>query len=127
VVSSPDRFDIDGSSDPLYICFINIKQQIIMKTTTIILAAIFTLQASFLFAGNESVTSTSTPVEITLDIAALVPVTPAEATFEDVVPVIDLGSLAPVVPVEADFSDTVDQTIDISSLAPVTPMVADFE
>jgi hypothetical protein len=134
----------------MYICFINIKPQKKMKTTTIILAALFTLQASFLFAGNESVTSTSTPDKITLEVTALVPVTPAEATFEevysevidftalapvfpaeaefeDVVPVIDMGSLTPVVPVEADFSDTVDQTIDISSLTPETPMVADFE
>jgi hypothetical protein len=121
-----------------------------MKTINILLAALFTLQVSVLFAGNESVTMNSTPVETTLDLTALIPVTPDEAIFEevtsvaidftlvapvvpvvadfeDVVPVIDLGSLAPAVPVEADFSDTVDQAIDISTLAPVAPMVADFE
>jgi hypothetical protein len=121
-----------------------------MKTNTTLIIALFTLQASLLFAGNESVTLTSTPVEMTLNLTTLVPVTPAEAIFEEIisvgidftslapvapveaefeemVPVIDLGSLAPAVPVEADFSDTLNQTIDISSLAPVAPVVADFE
>jgi hypothetical protein len=121
-----------------------------MKATTILLAALFTLQVSVLFAGNESTVPTKTSVESTLDLTALIPVTPAEATFEEVnievidfdalapvvpveaefeelVPVIDLGSLVPVTPAEADFSDATDQMIEISSLAPATPVVADFE
>jgi hypothetical protein len=121
-----------------------------MKATTIILAALFTIQVSALFAENESTTRTSTPVESTFDMMALIPVTPAEATFEEVnsevidfaalvpvvpveaefeeiIPVIDLGSLAPVTPADADFSDGADQVINVTYLAPVTPMVADFE
>ena len=121
-----------------------------MKATTIILAALFTLQVSVLFAGNESTPVTSATVETTLDMTALIPVTPAEATFEeatievidfaalipvfpmeaefeDMVPVVDLGSLAPVTPAEADFSDGADQMINVEVLAPATPVVADFE
>ena len=121
-----------------------------MKASTIILAALFTLQVSVLFAGNELTTITSSPVETTLNMTALIPVTPTEATFEEVnnvaididalapvvpveaafeevAPVIGLGTLAPVTPVEADFSDAADQIINVSSLAPVTLMVADFE
>jgi hypothetical protein len=76
-----------------------------MKTTTLILAAIFALHTSVLFAGNESATPKTTTETSLVDIAALVPVTPAEATFEDTVPepFIDLSSLAPVTPAEADF------------------------
>jgi hypothetical protein len=121
-----------------------------MKATTIILAALFTLQVSVLFAGNESTIVISASPESTFDMTVLIPVTPTEATFEEVnseaidfdalapvvpveadfeemVPVIDLGSLAPETPAEADFSDAVDQTIDFSSLAPATPIAADFE
>jgi hypothetical protein len=121
-----------------------------MKTITTLIIALFTIQASLLFAGNESDALTRTPGETIPDLTSLVPVTPAEAEFEEVttetidlnsvapvvpaeaefeemVPVIDLGSLAPVVPAEAVFPDTVDQTIEISSLAPVTPLFADFE
>ena len=121
-----------------------------MKATTIILAALFTFQVSVLFAGNESSTVTSATVETTLDLTALIPATPIEATFEEVnsevidftalapvvpseaefeemVQVIEFGSLAPVTPAEADFSDGADQMININTLAPVTPMVADFD
>jgi hypothetical protein len=121
-----------------------------MKASTIILAALFTLQVSVLFAGNESTALNSTPIETTLDLLALVPSTPAEATFEevniemfdftalapivpaeadfeDMAPVVDLESLAPVTPAEADFSDGADQLINVTVLAPVTPMFADFE
>jgi hypothetical protein len=121
-----------------------------MKTINILIAALFTLQVSVLFAANESNVLTRIPVETAPNLTALAPVTPVEATFEEVpnvtvdlnslapvVPVlaefeeaalvIDPGSLAPVLPAEADFTDTVDQTIYIRSLAPVEPMVADFE
>jgi hypothetical protein len=76
-----------------------------MKATTIILAALFTFQVSVLFAGNESTTVTSATVETTLDMTALIPVTPAEATFEEVN----------------------SEVIDFTALVPATPMVADFE
>lgn len=121
-----------------------------MKTTTIILATLLTLQISFLFAGNESITATpatevsfsavsmlapSTPAEatfeeagsVTFDLEALAPATPPAADFEEMVPVIDLSALSPATPAEADFTDAGDQTVDIRALAPVSPAVADFE
>ena len=122
-----------------------------MKTTTIIIAAIFTLQASMLFAGNDNISipvtnetsaiiltalAPSTPVEATFEemipvneMNTLVPVTPAEATFEEMpADMISLALLAPLTPVTADFNDTTDSdTIAPASLAPVTPATADFE
>ena len=121
-----------------------------MKATTIILAALFTLQVSALFAGNESTKINSAPAGSVFELTTLIPVTPAEATFEEVnsdminssalapvlpkeaefeemTPIVNLVSLAPVTPAEADFSDTADQMTDISLLAPVTPGVAEFE
>ncbi|MEI7727818.1 MAG: hypothetical protein WCK09_22115 [Bacteroidota bacterium] len=122
-----------------------------MKTTTIIIAAIFTLQASILFAGNDNISTPvtnetaaiilttlapSTPVEATFEemipvneINSLIPVTPSEATFEEMpAEMISLVMLAPVTPVTADFNDSTDSvTIDSSTLAPVTPATADFE
>ena len=97
-----------------------------MKATTIILAALFTLQFSVLFAGNESTIPAKTSVESTLNITALIPVTPAEATFEEInIEEIDYDALAPVVPVEAEFEEMV-PVIDLRSLAPETPAEADF-
>ena len=125
-----------------------------MKTTTIILAAVLSLQINVLFAGNEHSPANvnSTREETTLNVSALFPDTPAEATFEDVCMVcldiealapevpaeadfsdvapatgIDLLFLAPATPDKADFSDVADQDIDIRALAPVTPAFADFE
>jgi hypothetical protein len=121
-----------------------------MKATIIILAAVLTLTANAIFAGNETSSTPvttdnttismkflapATPAEATFDdlivvneITDLLPVTPSEATFEDVPIVItSIVNLAPVVPTQADFEDVVDVTIDISTLAPVTPAVADFE
>jgi hypothetical protein len=134
----------------VYLCFINIKHQEKMKTSTIIFAAVLTLQAGILFAGNENssapvtneaatITMTflapATPVEATFEefvaevgISSLVPVTPSEAAFEDMPG--DMAStfnLWPVTPVTADFEDVVEMTVDISALAPAVPTVADFE
>ena len=122
-----------------------------MKTTTIIIAAIFTLQAGILFADNDNIVTPvtnetsvitlttlapSTPVEATFEemipvneINSLIPVTPSEATFEEMpADMISLVMLAPVMPVTADFNDSTDSvTIDSSTLAPITPATADFE
>ena len=122
-----------------------------MKTTTIIIAAIFTLQAGILLAGNDNISTAvsnetpaitfavlapSTPVEATFEemtlvneALSLVPVTPAEATFEETPSdIISLVMLAPAAPRTADFNDFVDAvTIDPASLAPVTPSTASFE
>ncbi len=122
-----------------------------MKTTTIILAAIFTLQVGILFAENDNISTSvinetsaitlvslapSTPVEATFEeiitvneMVSLVPLTPAEATFEEMPSdMISLVMLAPVTPATADFQDTiVSVTIDPGMLAPVTPATADFE
>ncbi len=121
-----------------------------MKTTITLLAAVLTLSASVLFAGNET---SSTPVSnenttITMEFLApvapaeatfedctvndtehLVPVTPSEATFEEMpADVYTVFDLAPVAPIQADFEDIVAQvTIDNETLAPVTPAAADFE
>ena len=97
-----------------------------MKATTIILAALFTLQVSALFADNESTTPNGSPVEAKLNITALIPVTPAEATFEDVIiEIVDLTALAPVVPLEAEFEDMIPMA-DLTRLAPLAPSEADF-
>jgi hypothetical protein len=127
-----------------------------MKATTIIIAAVLSLQVSFLFAGNNETVSTAnnengfcsictlapvTPTEatfeettfsntFTLNVTSLAPVTPVEADFSDIVPEknMDLTILAPVTPSEADFNDGIeDQSVDYISLAPVTPDEADFE
>ena len=92
-----------------------------------ILAAFLTLQVSILFAGNESIINNNAPATINLDITSLMPVTPAEATFEEVnVPNIDFEALAPHTPAEATFED-IAQAISIGSLAPKTPSEATFE
>jgi len=127
-----------------------------MKATTFIIAAVLSLQVSLLFADNNETRSTVsgetffcttcllapvTPTEATFeettltnavifDYTALVPKTPGEANFSDVVPEknLDLTILAPVTPAEADFNETTESQSDIlSALAPVTPAEADFE
>ena len=120
-----------------------------MKTITIIIAAIFALQANFLFADNDAVPASSAPA---VSLSSLAPSTPAVATFEEFnpsrpdagailpvvfqvsgssqsspVPGLDPGILDPVMPGEAYFSDVVVQSPDVRSLAPGTPGVADFE
>ncbi|HNY01086.1 MAG TPA: hypothetical protein PKG48_00785 [Bacteroidales bacterium] len=99
-----------------------------MKTFTIILASLLIFQTSILFAGNESNTPKNGMETTTLNLAALAPVTPAEATFEDAPAVPDLSTIAPVPPAEADFDDTLPNPLaDPSGLAPVYPDQADFE
>lgn len=126
-----------------------------MKTTSIIIATVLSLQVSVLFAGNNETRSTVSNEAVSFNNNFLAPVTPTEATFEDAIcaisftfdhmtlapetPVeadfsdilpeknIDLTILAPVVPAEADFNDSIeDRTVDLSALMPVTPAEADF-
>ena len=122
-----------------------------MKAKKIILAAILSLQFSFLFAGNDIFFPPTAAVSSTINLITLVPSAPAEALLEDMVmentflglspvtpgialfedfaveikPVMDLS---PVIPSVADFTETDDQiSIDFRMLAPVIPSEADFE
>jgi hypothetical protein len=122
-----------------------------MKTTTTILAVIFTFQIGVLFAGNETISTPSTEVTSSLNILSLAPSSPVEATFEDItvdnvflglspvtptdasfedisVEMISVTNISPIIPSVADFSDTIDPvTIDLGQLSPVTPFEAEFE
>jgi hypothetical protein len=98
-----------------------------MKTTTITLAAIFTLFTNVLLAGNDFVSPPAAPSTYTYSILAFAPVAPAEATYEDTTPAADLNGLVPVVPSEASFEDTATKEISVAGLSPVIPAVADFE
>jgi hypothetical protein len=112
-----------------------------MKTTTIILAALLVLQVNFLFASGDNAPMANTnaamtlapvtPVEATFEemtaVNVLMPITPAEATFDDMpVLMISTSDLSPETPGVAEFEDAGD-VIDNGMLAPVTPNVADFE
>ena len=96
-----------------------------MKATTTILTAIFALSMNVLFASNDGAAVNTETNSIRVSLA---PVTPAEATFEEMNNATAAAFiLAPVTPVEGDFSDAVaETTIDITALAPVTPIEADF-
>jgi hypothetical protein len=102
-----------------------------MKATTIIIAAVLSLQVSLLFAHNDETTLNANNTSAPLYMNNLAPVAPAEATFEDATETsaftFDFSVLAPETPVEADFSDVVpEKNIDLSILAPVTPSEAGF-
>ena len=98
-----------------------------MKITTIILALVYSLQVSTLFANNDFHTLIASNGICTSCCLSLLPTTPTEATFEDDAPLTEVVALAPITPVEADFSDVVPETsMDINTLAPVTPAEADF-
>jgi len=77
-----------------------------MKATTIIIAAVLSLQVSVLFADNNETRPTINNEAVSFNISTLAPVTPAEADFND---------------------SAEDQAVDFSALAPVTPAEADFE
>ncbi len=94
-----------------------------MKATTIIIAAVLTLQAGILFAGNETC---SAPLSNENTSRTLAPTTPFEATFEEVVTIADAAMLDPTTPSEATFEEMPSETISISDLAPVVPAEADF-
>jgi hypothetical protein len=107
----------------------NIKKMTTMKTIYI-LTAILGLQFSTLFAaGNDSDLPASLNNEaFNIPVAAFAPVTPAEATFEEIADDSVLN-LSPVTPKEADFEDeTVNgEMTSLMYLTPVTPADADFE
>ena len=98
-----------------------------MKAKSIILAAIFTLSSlNVLFAKDNSVLIPAMNATEILTLKVLAPITPAEASFEDVISGMDFSNLAPVTPVEAAFEDVVSEIPNFSDLAPVTPAVASF-
>ena len=103
-----------------------------MKTmkTICILAAFLGLPLSTLFAAG---TSSDVPAALNsaasnIKSVALAPVTPAEATFEEITDTSVL-TLAPVTPKEAEFEDAAENSnlIPPTDLAPATPAAADFE
>jgi hypothetical protein len=109
-----------------------------MKAMTILIAVILTLQSNIMSAANDHTASLApvTPLEATFeevvtpfDVEALAPVTPTEATFEEVQTAeVSLAGIAPQVPVQADFED-LPETMNFNPemLAPATPVSADFE
>ncbi len=102
-----------------------IKQNNKMKATTVILAAVLTLQAGILFAGNDNIAPVSNE-NSSISMISLVPATPAEATFEDM----ETGSMAylvPSTPAEATFDDMPVMVPSVGDLMPGTPVLADFE
>ena len=89
------------------------------------IAAVLTLQAGILFAGNDNYAA---PVTNKSSVIALAPVVPMEATFEELdVTVIDAALLAPVIPAEVTFEDFTTDMITPAVLAPAIPAAADFE
>jgi hypothetical protein len=96
-----------------------------MKTTFIILSTLLTLHINLLFAGNDVVSANSNSGVNSITILELAPLTPREATFEDVATPFEFSTLAPGTPAEATFTDEPDETSAIG-LPPVTPDEADF-
>jgi hypothetical protein len=102
-----------------------------MNATNIIIAAILSLQVSFLYAGNNETRPVVNDETVLCPTCMLAPITPIEATFEEItLPSafnFDFTTLLPVTPVEADFSDIVpEKNLNLTILAPVTPAKADF-
>jgi hypothetical protein len=103
--------------------------KIAAKRTILIFTLFLGFQIQLIMAKSPA---NSDPVKNTLDLSALAPVTPKEATFDDVLPekAPSMVSLAPKAPKEATFDD-VDNSLEISTeflrdVAPVTPAEADF-
>ncbi len=111
---------------------------ITMKTISL-LAVVIVLHINTIFAAGNSreANYTVTSSALTGLSTGLAPVSPKEATFEDVadrkaeapVNVFTVSLLAPVTPVVADFEDepAANDELLVKSLAPVTPVNADFE
>ena len=111
------------------------KKLITMKTTIIIAAKramlIFTLFSFFqIQQANAKSPGTRGPAKNIFDLSILAPVTPKEATFDDVIPekAPSMVSLAPVAPKEATFDDSSPEISMelLKKVAPVTPAEADF-
>lgn len=107
--------------------------QMITMKSLYILTALLGFQFNTLFAATGFSESTLLSNAIMTSIATpiLAPVTPAEATFEDVseagATAIDIVALIPMIPMTADFSDGAPEAGIQINLAPVTPKEADFE
>lgn len=99
-----------------------------MKATSFIIAGALVLQVSSLLAFN-SLPGTNENKDANASLSAsLIPITPTEATFDDVTLSYDIASLAPVTPAEAEFFDAVPgANVDLKWLAPVAPKTADFD
>jgi hypothetical protein len=96
--------------------------------STIIIAAVLTLNMNFVFAGNESPATPAVMENSVISLKSVAPVTPLDATFDEVSPEVNVLNLAPYTPGEACFEElTEETTIDLSLIAPVTPEEADFE
>jgi hypothetical protein len=102
--------------------------------TIYILAAFAGLQFNTIFAAANFSESPVVSNEVILGItsAMLLPATPSEATFEDVVELnstfTDISALTPVIPMIADFNEGAPiADISLIDLAPVTPKEACFE
>lgn len=99
-----------------------------MKTKITLLAALLTLQISALFAGSDMATLSVSAIPPSVNLKALAPVTPQEATFEEVTNAVPtIIELSPTAPAEADFEEVADEETNIGHLAPATPTEADFE
>ncbi|MEI6435839.1 MAG: hypothetical protein WCP32_13415 [Bacteroidota bacterium] len=97
-----------------------------MKTTKIILAVILSLQIGILFAGNENITTPVTEINSTIKTTTLFPLTPAEATFEDITTEITFFGLSPLTPIVASFEDFSVEMVSVIGLSPIMPAEADF-
>lgn len=107
-----------------------------MKTNIIILISLLALNTSLTMANRSPLTFFENPVEIRInsEYVNLAPVTPQEATFNDLVPdpLPDFSYLAPSTPKEAGFDDEMNCGNDcyndlLKSLAPASPKEAAFE
>jgi len=99
-----------------------------MKAKTIFIAAVLSIQISTLFAANEFPPVTSNnDVKATCCVISLMPTVPAEAPFDEEVVLTDYAGLEPVTPMEASFEDMPAEMTSIIGLVPVTPAFADFD
>ena len=100
-----------------------------MEATTIIIAAVFTLQASTLFASNNESGNITNNEATNSILVTLAPTTPTEADFSDLVPEseFNFSHLAPVTPSDAEFNDIIPELNSTIDLSPKTPASADFE
>jgi len=98
-----------------------------MNSKTLLITAALNLLAAGLFATNNIPPAKK---DLTRDPSgyciSLAPATPAEATFEDEVPVTDYHNLMPTPPRQATFEDEPVDSILLKVLAPVAPSEADF-
>jgi len=98
-----------------------------MNAKSIIIAAALTLQTAFLFADNNISPTPLKNESSSAILSSLSPVTPIEATFEELSDVFEVTALIPVTPNEADFNDVaISVNVAVPDLAPMVPVEADF-